>query len=78
MPSKALRIYAVEIKKHEFWWKIRNRTFLELRQKLYETTKNNQLHIDQIDRNVMYGKGPSLSGEDNDHNIQLRFKKNNS
>lgn len=25
----------------------------------------------------MYGKGPSLSGEDNDNNIKLRFKKNN-
>lgn len=34
VPSKALRIYAVEIKKHEFWWKIRNQTFLELRRKI--------------------------------------------
>lgn len=75
MPSKALRIYAVEIKKFR---KFEIELFWNFVRKLYETTKNNQLHIDQIDKNVMYGKGPSLSGEDNDHNIQLRFKKNNS
>lgn len=43
--------------------------------KLYGTTKNNQLHIDQINKNVMYGKGP---GEENDYDIQLRFNKNRS